>query len=122
MAVIEHAGQVHEEYDWLTQSGLVDKWYVYLKKWCAARDLLATIEFNGEEPLADVVRDMQRYIDDEYGIEYYPNIIISGVPIEQFYPNVRENMPKEIVFFDGGNWYMSELQECADYLNGTLRI
>lgn len=115
MEQISYMDSVMAEEDWLYTPNMTQAWYVYYKN-AMHLDVIEQETFSGEQPLADIVSSVNAYMEQSYA-DGFPCVLISGEPIEQFYPQVKENIPKEIVFFDGGAWYWAHNCERGEFLD-----
>lgn len=118
MEQIAYMDSVMDEHDWLYTPGMTDAWHVYYKP-AMHLDVVEYETFSGELPLADVVSAANAHAHHDFATEHIDDILcvlVSGRPIEQFYPHVKENFPAEIAFFDGGDWYWTQNCESGEEL------
>lgn len=115
MEQIPYMDSLMSEEDWLYTPNMTDAWYVYYKP-AMHLDVEEQEMFGGELPLSDVVASANAHMDEAYA-DGRPCVLVSGKPIERFYPEVKENEPREIVFYDGGAWYWARNCESGQYLD-----
>lgn len=115
MEPIPYMHKTMPEHDWLNTPELVDSWHVYYKP-AMHLEVFDMDEYPGDMTLSEVVEDINEHIAEDFPVNEAPCVLVSGVPIVRFYPEVRENDPAEIVFYDGGAWYWSWNCESGEYL------